>query len=149
MLVVVELAALDDRVAAPLVFGDRLGAIGVEELYVMQPLAFGLEVLVIDGAAADRLHQLDLRAARRGHRDQAGMRRRLAAIHVVAHFRGRELVDVPRADAAHLPVALHRRVQITHDIGDLDDAAFLHGFLPEMRFASAGVRVSEDAGSGA
>src|SRR4051812_41592675 len=43
VLVLVEAAALDHRVAARLVFGDGFGAIRVEQLHVVQAFAFLLQ----------------------------------------------------------------------------------------------------------
>src|SRR5271165_5129378 len=78
VLVVIDAAALNDRVAAAGEIGDRLLAVRIVEFDMVKPLAAPFEVLVID--ACQRLHELELSVAHPGHRDQARMRRRLAAV---------------------------------------------------------------------
>jgi hypothetical protein len=133
VLVVVDLAALQHGIAARGILTNRLRAIGMVELDVMQALAPPLQMFVIDAVAGQRLDQLELRIAAPGDRDQARMRRRLAAIGVVFDLAGLELIDIPRPDLARLPVALHRGLEIAHDHRDLNGRALLklsHSLLP-------------------
>src|SRR5262245_66129818 len=58
VLILIEPAALNDGVAAPGKVLDRLLAVGIEELDVMQAFAMPLEMLVIDAVAGERLHEL-------------------------------------------------------------------------------------------
>src|SRR5271166_3149117 len=74
---------------------------------------------------APRLHELELSVAHPGHRDQARMRRRLAAVGVVLHLRRIECVYVPGADLEDVPMTPHRRLHVAHDHRDLHRGAFL------------------------